>query len=150
MELKILDDLKPTKADIKKAAEFFISAVEQGKENPIDLSIKVKVWEELMKEIKDRLLDYSLDEIDKHGGKLSIYDTKVEKVEAGVKYDYSNDTTWQLLKTSVDYATNKLKTREEILKKIPTGMSLVDEATGEVIVGPSKTSTTTIKITLSK
>lgn len=150
MELTILSELKPTKTDIKTAADFFIQAVEQGNENPLDLAVKVKVWEELMKEVKDRLMKYSLDEIDKHSGKVNLYDTKIERVEGGVKYDYSGDTTWQLLKASVDYATEKMKAREDILKKIPAGMSLVDEATGEIIVGPSKTSTTTLKITLAK
>lgn len=150
MELKILNELRPSKSDIKIAADYFIKAVEDGIENPLDLAVKVKVWEELMKDVKEKLSKYSLDEIDKHSGKVNLFDTKIERIEAGIKYDYSSDTTWQLLKASSDYANEKLKAREDLLKKIPAGLSFVDELTGEIIIGPSKTSTTTLKITLAK
>jgi hypothetical protein len=150
MELKILNELRPTKADIKIAADYFIQAVEDGLENPLELAVKVKVWEELMKDVKEKLMKYSLDEIDKHSGKAVIHETKVERIEGGIKYDYSSDNTWQLLKASSDYAVDKLKNREDFLKKIPSGLTFVDEATGEAIVGPTKTSVTTLKITLAK
>lgn len=149
-ELKLLGSLKPTKSDIKIAADMLIKSVDEGLENPLELAIKIKVWEELMKEAKERLMKYSLDEIDKHGGKASFSDVKVERVEGGTKYDYSADNTWSLIKMQVDYVNERLKAREEFLKKIPQGTTLVDDNTGEAVASPTKTSTTTIKITLGK
>ena len=40
--------------------------------------------------------------------------------------------------------------REDRLRKIPSGKILVDEETGEVMIGPSKTSKSSYKVTLLK
>jgi len=147
MQLSKLE-INPTKASIKQAASNIIQSVDAGKVNPLDLSLQIKVLEELLKDLKEKLIDYSLDEIDRCGGKVTINDTKIERVEAGVKYCYDHDETWQQLKDEVDAATEKLKARENILKKIPEGMELLMSETGEVIQGAFKTSTTTLKISL--
>lgn len=147
MELQKLD-LKATKADIRKASSNIIESVESGRINPLDLSLQIKVLEELLKDLKEKNLDYALDEISKHGGKTSLYDVRIEKVEAGVKYTFDHDDKWKELKWHVDVATERLRERETLMRNIPSGMEMVDPITGEMISCAHKTSTTTIKISL--
>jgi predicted heme/steroid binding protein len=149
MELQ-LQNLKPTKSDIKIASDILIQQVDNGEVNAIDVALQLKVIEEFVKDARERLNKYTIDELYKHqGGKVNIYDAKIETAETGVKYDYSGDPTWAELKAKSDESTSALKQREDILKKIPAGHTLVDE-NGEAAIGPTKTSTTSYKITLAK
>jgi hypothetical protein len=149
MQIK-LQDLKPTKSDIKIASDILIQQVSDGEINAIDVAIQLKVMEEFIKDAREKLNEFTIGELYKYpSGKTSIYDTKVEVAETGVKYDYSADSVWVELKGQSELASAILKSREEMLKKIPTGSQLVD-ADGEVITGPTKTSTTSYKITLAK
>ena len=149
MELQ-LQNLKPTKSDIKIASDILIQQVDNGEVNAIDVALQLKVIEEFVKDARERLNKYTIDELYKHqGGKVNIYDAKIETAETGVKYDYSGDSTWAELKARSDESTSALKQREDILKKIPAGFSLVDE-NGEAAIGPTKSSTTSYKITLAK
>lgn len=150
MELITLANLKPTKTDVKRAADMILEEVNAGRENPIDVALRLKVLEEILKETRDRIAKLTCDELDKYPkSALSIYDAKIEKMETGVKYDYSGDPVWVDLNSRWKEVETMKKEREDILKKIPAGSTLVDE-NGEAIIGPSKTSTTTYKVTLAK
>ena len=148
MEIK-LGDLKPTKSDILTASEILIYQVENGQANPIDVALKLKVLEEFIKETRGRLSEYTISELAKYSGKTTMSEAKIEIAETGVKYDYSTDLVWQKLKQENELTSSALKEREDLLKKIPAGSQLVDE-NGEVATGPTKTSTTSYKITLAK
>lgn len=149
MQIK-LQDLKPTKTDIKIASDIFIQQLDDGNINPIDAALQLKALEEFVKDAREKLNKLAIDELYKHqNGKVSIYDAKIEIAETGVKYDYSDDIVWQRLKQENEVTASALKTREDLLKKIPSGSQLVDE-NGEVATGPTKTSTTSYKITLAK
>ena len=145
-----LQDLKPTKSDIKIATDILIQQVDNGEVNPIDAALQLKVLEEFVKDAREKLNKYTIDELYKYQAcKVNIYDAKIEIAETGVKYDYSTDLVWQKLKQENELTSSALKEREDLLKKIPAGSQLVDE-NGEVATGPTKTSTTSYKITLAK
>jgi predicted heme/steroid binding protein len=145
-----LQDLKPTKTDIKIATDILIQQVDNGEVNPIDAALQLKVMEEFVKDAREKLNKYTIDELYKYQAcKVNIYDAKIEIAETGVKYDYSTDLVWQKLKQDNELTSSALKEREDLLKKIPAGSQLVDE-NGEVATGPTKTSTTSYKITLAK
>ncbi len=145
-----LQDLKPTKTDIKIATDILIQQVDNGEVNPIDAALQLKVMEEFIKDAREKLNKYTIDELYKYQAcKVNIYDAKIEIAETGVKYDYSTDIVWQKLKQDNELTSSALKEREDLLKKIPAGSQLVDE-NGEVATGPTKTSTTSYKITLAK
>lgn len=149
MQIK-LQDLKPTKTDIRIATDILIQQVDNGEVNAIDTALQLKVLEEFIKDAREKLNKYTIDELYKHqSGKATIHDAKIEIAETGVKYDYSADIVWQNLKERNEETASVLKTREELLKKIPAGSQLVD-ADGEAATGPTKTSTTSYKITLAK
>lgn len=150
MELITLANLKPTKSDIKRATDMIVNEVESGRDNPIDVALRLKVLEEISKETREKLNKYTINELSKYpSGKMNIYDAKIEMCETGVKYDYSKDFTWIQLKEQADEINSRLKAREELLKAIPAGSTIVDE-NGEAAIGPSKTSTTSYKVTLAK
>lgn len=145
-----LQNLKPTKSDVSMASDSIVRLVDEGRENALDVAIWLKAMEELVKETREKLIQHTLSELDKyHDGKANVYDVKVERMEAGVKYDYSGDYVWREMKQIVDKANTALKNREDMLKRIPQGHQLVDE-NGEAMEGPVKTSTTSYKVTLSK
>jgi hypothetical protein len=83
-------------------------------------------------------------------GYLSPSGAKLEAIEAGTKYDYSDDSKWLSLNAELATLKDKMKERETLLKAIPAGVELADPETGEVITAPTKTSTSTFKITLAK
>jgi len=149
MKLK-LQDLKPTKSDIKIATDILINQIDSGEINPIDVALQLKVLEEFVKDAREKLNNYTIEELRKYPtGRTSIFETRIEIAETGIKYDYSQDLVWQKLKQDNEMTSIALKFREDILKKIPAGSQLVDE-NGEASIGPSKTSTTSYKITLAK
>lgn len=150
MELITLSNLKPTKSDVKRAADMILREVESGRENPIDVALRLKVLEEVLKETRDKIAKYTCDELDKYPkGSVNIYDAKIEKMETAVRYDYSTDSVWAELNDRYKEVEALKKEREDMLKKIPAGSTLVDE-NGEAAIGPVKTSTTTYKVTLAK
>lgn len=127
-----------------------LKEVESGRENPIDVALRLKVLEEVLKETREKISKYTCDELDKYPkGSVNIFDARIEKMETAVRYDYSSDSIWNELNVRYKEIEELKKSREELLKKIPTGSTLVDE-NGEAAIGPIKTSTTTYKVTLAK
>jgi hypothetical protein len=109
--------------------------------------------ETFIKEVRANkdFIEYVREEAAKNGGKLTLPSgTKIEVCEAGTKYDYSNDSRWQELKNGADLWIDRLREHEDKLKKIPAGKLLVDDQTGEVLTGPSKTSTSSFKVSLAR
>jgi predicted heme/steroid binding protein len=113
----------------------------------------ISAMETFIKELKDRkeFKEYAREELLKHNGKyVTSSGAKIEVIETGVKYDYSNDLKWQELNQKAEEAVEARKKHEDVLKRIPAGKLLVDEDTGETLIGPSKTSTSSYKVTLAK
>jgi hypothetical protein len=113
----------------------------------------VSAMETFIKELKERkeFKEYAREELLKHGGKyVSPSGARIEVAETGVKYDYANDNKWQMLKAVADDVNAQLKEHEDKLKKIPAGKLLVCEDSGEVFCGPSKSSTSSYKVTLAR
>lgn len=92
-----------------------------------------------------------MDEIVKYGkNHITAQGVKFELAETGTKYDYSNNPEWVAVDAELKGVQDRKKELEERLKKIPAGTALVDESTGETLIGPSKTSKSSFKITLAK
>lgn len=76
--------------------------------------------------------------------------TQIQSCETGVKYDYSLDAEWRELEKLVQPLRKKQQEREEFLKTIPAGKQLIDEDGVITATGPSRTSTSSFKVTLVK
>ncbi len=110
-----------------------------------------KAMEKIFEQIKPTLISTTIDEISQYEKNAIIKGTEFSITEAGTKYDYSkcNDSVYNDLCVSLDYAKEKVKDRETFLKALKAPMTVVDEDSGEIveIFPPSKTSTTTVKVT---
>lgn len=140
-----------TKKEIKPLAEILVNDVLING-NPLAVAENIKVLEEIIKAIKEnnKYKDYCLEEITKYNGcYTSSRGARVEKMEAGGRYDYNScgDPVYNEL-------CQKIKEREAFLKALPKdGQVITIEETGETvkIFPPLKTnSVTTYKVTLPK
>jgi hypothetical protein len=151
----ILSLFDTTKEQRRGFIQQVIESVLNGYKNPLDIQVQIKCMEEITKGIYDDP-DYKrtlVDEAEKYGRKpFEFHNANVQVKEAGTKYDFSNtnDAGWKALDNEMLELKAKLKAREDFLKKLPTeGIDIIDSE-GETykIYPPSKSSTTTISITL--
>lgn len=102
------------------------------------------------KEIKDMVRE----EVAKYNGKYtSPRGVKFENAEVGTKYNFSQcgDSILVRLEAEAKAAADALKERQEFLKKVPTaGMEIRNDDELVMIYPPSKSSTSSYKITLPK
>jgi hypothetical protein len=103
------------------------------------------------KEGDKEFLSAVMDEIKKYGkDHTTARGVKFELAETGTRYDYSSNPEWVAIEERLKAVQAEKKALEEKLKKIPAGSALVDEATGDTLIGPSKTSKSSFKTTLGK
>jgi len=144
-----------SKANREELAIQIVEAMDAGELNPLDIHYQVKAMEDFIKMLtaNSRYKDYVLTEGMKHGKSFEFNGSKMEIKETGVKYDYSNcgDQEWSAIEVEINLRKEKQKEREKFLKSVPAeGVEIVSNETGEVIkvYPPSKTSTTSIAVTL--
>lgn len=149
----VTGELLPTKANALFIAQRIIQSCEEGETDPLQTWARLTGVEEAIKAAKEGLKETCIKELEKHGKcGASVLSAKMEKVEAGTKYDYSGCPVWRELKATVDTASADLKDRETFLKGLKKPMHETDPETGEMreILQPVKSSTETVKITLAK
>lgn len=145
-------ELLPTKANAAIIAHKIVKACEEGETDPLQTWARLIGVEETIKAAKEGIKESCIKELEKHKGGTSILSAKMEKIEAGTKYDYSGCPVWRELKATSDAAAADLKDRETYLKGVKKEIHETNPDTGEVriIYPPTKTSTEAVKITLAK
>lgn len=146
-----------TKSQIQLSASNSVDEIlEKG--NVIAAAESLSVMEDFIKDVKahNRFIPYLREELQKQGKDFKTASgAKIELAETGTKYDYSK-TDYFLLPSLYQQATElseKIKQREAMLKTLPhEGLAMLDELTGEMVTvyPPSKTSTSSYKVTLAK
>lgn len=145
------------KSEIKSMADEAVrSVLENG--NILQVVEALSAMELFIKEIKgsSAFKDYAREEIEKYPkGYSSPSGAKIENIEAGVSYDYSNcgDVELELYESNLRNAQDSLKARQEFLKNVPiSGIDVIAPYTGEVlhVTPPSKSSTSSYKVILAK
>jgi len=146
-----------SKTSIHKLATMLIEQVlEIG--NPLELAEQIAASENLIKSIKEdkRFADYVREQLDQYKGKFNTESaTKIEAAEVGTKYDFSvcNDVILTNHEKELEKAEFMVTNRKGFLKNVPPeGLIITDALTGETwtVYPPSKTSTSSYKITLAK
>lgn len=146
-----LNEIVPTKSNIDQVASALIANVQEGSISPAEFAVKAKflkdVLDKALKEVNQSLCDevgYAKD--------FTCLGAKIEPAETGVKYDYSQDAVWAEINAQIAPLEDLRKAQEERIKiATKIGHSVIDETTGEVLARPvTKTSTTSVKITLAK
>lgn len=142
-----------TKATIQSFAERWIQSVTDGHENPLKTAAILNGLETALKAIREGIKDIVVDSC-KEAGKGSYQGVKIEKMEAGGKYDYltCKDVIYNGLSSEMEALDIKIKERQKFLKALPKdGLTITDEATGETwkAMPPIKpATTTTYKVTI--
>jgi hypothetical protein len=138
----------------QKATVFVDKVLEQG--DPLRVAENLAAIQLFVKNVEadDRLNEYVLNVLDHNAGKVETKDgTKVERVEAGAKYDYSKcgDPVLQDLYRKLDDIKRQVKHREQFVQAAPAAGCEIIVDGGEVVTiyPPTKTSISTYKVTLS-
>lgn len=145
-----------TKSEIKAAATVAVENVlEDG--NPLEVAESLSAMEDFIKSVKadKRFTEYVREETVKHGKVYnSASGTKIEIAETGTKYEFSvcGDIILDEMEQKLMSIENDVKARKDFLKTLPiSGMDIITPD-GEAIkvFPPSKTSTSSYKVTLAK
>lgn len=123
----------------------------------IEAADMISKMEFFIKELKSNAdyIDYLRYEIAKYGSAhTTASGTRIELAEVGVKYDYvfCEDDILNDMMIQREALDERIKERQEFLKRLPSeGIDIISEH-GEVkrIYPPSKSSTSSVKCTISK
>ena len=131
-----------------------IDEIEQGNVDPLKVHLQVKCMEDIIKLLNSNTVYKKsvLDAAEKYGEKSFQYqNSKVEIKETGVKYDFSQcgDPVYRNLEEANEVTSSLMKQRADFLKTVPAaGMELKIEDEVITVYPPSKSSTTSIAVTL--
>jgi hypothetical protein len=145
-----------TKEERTQVVREIFQEVLEGRINPMELHIRMKCLEEVVKQLTSMPAYKAivLDDAEKHGKSFQYHNAKVDIREVGVKYDYSECGSSELSELYVHAANidSRIKVLESYLKNIPAlcSIEVVNPSTGEVETHypPAKTSTTSVAVTL--
>lgn len=149
-----------TKEERKQFAREIVDAMREGQIDPLKVHMQLKSAESLIKNLLDKKENpetaelYSvslLEAAEKYGKKFGLYNSEFQIKEAGTTYDYSqtNDDELFDLMEQEKALKEKIKARQEFLKKLP--LSGIEVLRGDELVTlypPAKSSTTTVAVTL--
>jgi hypothetical protein len=146
------------KAQNASLAEKLMEEMENGNVNPLQAHVYIKSIEDLLSRFFDgkkhpdnvkRYRDLVATEAVKYGKSFDLYDVKFQVRETGQQYDWEStqDSKVIELMAELDAAKAKLQERQDMLKMLPAS-GLADPETGNMIYPPSKTSTTSVVVTL--
>lgn len=133
-------------------AQQLIDQVVEGHKNPVDISIQLKCMADIVDRVlsNERFKEALVDEVAKHGkGPAGFHNATLQVKEVGTKWDYSNtgDTALETLMAQKKKTEDAIKERQKLLQTIPDS-GMADPETGAILSRASKTSSTTVAITL--
>ena len=157
-ELKGLSGFPTTKTGIKQYAETALNEILDGLVNPLEIKVRLSAMKAVIEEI-EKSEEYKtavLSEAEKyHKEELKdLYNSYVQIKEVGTKYDYSdcNHPQYNIVSEEIEKLTAKRKSLEKYLQSLTEEEEYINPKTGEIctIHPPSKTSTTSVVITINK
>lgn len=146
-----------TKEQQKQLSSQLANKVAQGTVNPIEAVTKAKALIEcLTLFLKDEAVNTAVvNEVGKYGKIGTKFGgASLCVAEVGVRYDFSTsgDSLWKRLSEQKADIEAKMKDRQKFLLGVKDQVTVVDTETGEMqtVYAPSKTSSTTVKVTFAK
>ena len=134
--VKKMDEYPISRAMQQELAKCLIQPLMDGEVDPIEFIVKVKGLQSALAEVdKNKAVkNIIVREITKFGKQTSWNGATLTLRETGVKYDYSvcNDPVYRNLLQQKEALDKQLKEREQFLKSVPAGTTILDEETGEV------------------
>ena len=162
----ILSLFETNKAQRIKFCEDLINKMGDGEVNPLQIHAQIKSIEDLLTTLtstdksKNKNTDIALtyksmlmNAAEKYGKSFQLFNATYTLKEVGTKYNYDNcdDVELKELTQQAEIINEKLKARQEFLKKVPhAGMVITNKETGETyeVFPPFKTSTTAVAVSL--
>lgn len=144
-------ELLPTKENAAMIGKAIVKRCADGEVDPLQTLARLKGIQAAIDIAEAGIKPLILDDVQKQGkAGVSVLAAKIETMESGVKYDYSDCPEWVELSRKEAEIVKERKEREKFLRSITKPIDIVDKDSGEVRVinPPIKTSTTTLKVTL--
>lgn len=124
----------PTKAEVQEQVASIFDSVQEGLINPLRAIGLLTALEKVAADAKEKIMDFAIEESEKYPEKvIAFQNAKFERVETGVKYDYSVNPTWC-----------DLNEQDKLIKAEMKGL----EKTMQMAKAAPRTSKTTVKVTL--
>ena len=153
---RTLQLFETTKEERSEYATIVLNEILEGNKNALDIHLQVKCLEDLTSQLKEKpeykaeLLEAVTRQL--AGQKVGMYhNAEIKIMEAGTKYDYSqcNDLELIVMIGKANLINKTLKARQDFLKALPIeGIEIRVDDELVKIYPPSKSSTTTVAITL--
>lgn len=150
--LKIFSQFPSTKKEIETTAMTIRNTVLEGEVNELLFWKQLMAMDKLVATMKSDVLlkDAVLESAYKYGSKpFEAHNASFRIQETGTKYDYLScgDAEYEMICAEVEKWANKKKEREEFLKTIKPDQTVFG-ADGVQIMPPTKTSTTSVVVTI--
>lgn len=150
-----LRSLATTQTQIDVFSDGLIQSVKSGEVSPLEVLIQLRAFEKVSDRVLKEIRENILTAAEKYeGNSFEMFGAKLEKSEAGTKYDYAaaGDPIWERLDADANSAIERRKLRETFLRTITAEMvvNVADPETGEEVrLKPvPKTSTSIIKVSI--
>ena len=152
--VNILSLFETSKAERASFVSDVISRLNDGVADAIKVHLQVKAMEDVVKSLNDNK-EYKalvLDAAEKNGKKFTYQNAEFSIKEVGTKYDYTlcGDSMLNDAQKQLDELSEKVKSRQKFLQMIDVaGLDIITEEGEAVkIYPPSKTSTTSVAVSL--
>ena len=139
-----------TLAKIEATANDFVSAVKNGEIAPLKAWTDLAKLQKLIDVCKEQIQEEALQDAERYEKNASIYGCSVQVKEVGTKYGYSRSEAWKMAKQEEEEIAGRRKKIEAMLKNATPDAPYIDTATGEAITGVTKSSKTTVVVTINK
>lgn len=150
--ISVIKLLPETKDQISSFSSQILNELESGNISALDVLLNIKGFENVLKDIKDKLDELSLNEASKYEKTFNYRNAEIQTKESGTKWDYSNcgDVKYNGILKNEESITNQKKERENFLKSLKESMTIIDDQSGEVyeVFPPSKSSKTIVSVKL--
>lgn len=150
-----LRSLATTSTQVDVFSDQLIQSVKSGEVSPLEVLIQLRAFEKVSERVLKEIRDNILTAAEKYeGSSFEMFGAKLDKSEAGTKYDYAatGDPIWEQLDAAANTAIERRKEREAFLRTIKAGdiVKAVDPESGEeVTLKPApKTSTSIVKVSI--
>lgn len=147
----ILSLLQTDKSQRESFANDLIQRIENGEIDPILVHLQLKCMEQVVETAigHEKYKSLLLEEATKHGKSFEKYNGTFNIKEVGTKYDYSKceDSVYNELATQKEALDKQMKERAKFLQNVPES-GIVDPDNGNMVYRATKSSTTTVTVTL--
>lgn len=145
--------LATTQTEIDRFSDGLIRSVKDGEVNPLEILVMLRAFDKVSKRVLSEIDENYLKEADKYPEKkFELFGASIEKAEVGTSYDYTVccDPIFEERESSMNAAKTLLDERKEFLKALKEPMTIIHEATAEVVTirPPAKKSTSGLKVTI--